>query len=170
MLGRTLLEILFCLSSILAYEFVNSQQPANSVWNVTCLTNYSKICPYFPPGSCARIVMDEIFTQTEIQNLHEIAKKGMANKTLGGPTILDINTGFVRDSSGLENLFVNENTIFSPSDFEIYGQIIRRLKSLVSSSFGFSVHFTTPTFITRLDGSTPWQPSGSFLFPLLSDL
>jgi hypothetical protein len=166
----------FCFNFLLASETVTRQQLADKIlWNVTCLADYSNICPQFLTDSiqqpCARIVMDDVFTKTEIEDLHQIAKKGMVNKTLGGPTILDINTGFVRDSNGVENLFLHENSIFSPTDFEIYGKIIHRLKSVVSSSFGFTVHFTTPTFITRLDGSTPWQPSGESLpRPSLSGL
>lgn len=155
-------------SPSLSYELITKQQHAHHIWNVSCLTNYSQICPLSTRSSlestsvaCARIILDDIFTDKDIQNLYEIVQKGMRNKTLGGPTILDINTGFIRDSNGVENLFTHENVIFSSSDFETYGQIIHRLKSVVSSSFGFEVHFTTPTFITRLDGSTPWQPSGS---------
>jgi hypothetical protein len=145
---------------IFGYETISSDQDASSIiWNVTCTAPYPSICPAFQ-GNCARVVMDNAFSLEDITNLHAIAQKGMMNHSLGGPTILDINTGFVRDSNGLENLFVQENSILSPQDFEVYGNIIRELKGLVSSSFGLSVQFTTPTFITRLDGSSSWQPSG----------
>ena len=78
----------------------------------------------------------------------------------GGPTILDINTGFIRTTHHLENLFLTENTIYSKEDFEIYGNIIRHLKNLVSITFNISNYFTTPTFITRLNGDPTWEPSG----------
>jgi hypothetical protein len=90
----------------------------------------------------------------------------MISKNLGGPTILDINTGFLRDSAGLQNLFVEDNDVFEPQDFEIYGRIINRLRSLVSSTFGQTVYFTAPTFITRLDGRPEWSPQGMFCFIL----
>ena len=82
---------------------------------------------------------------------------------LGGPTILDINTGYIRDSAGLDNLFVREQQLFTAEDFEHYGNIIRKLKSTVMETFKLSeLYFTAPTFITRLDGSSSWQPVGAF--------
>ncbi len=83
----------------------------------------------------------------------------------GGPTILDINTGYIRDSNGLDNLFNRDEQFFSAKDFENYGNIIKKLKNLVSSTFGLdenSVYFTAPTFITRLDGNSTWEPQGTF--------
>jgi hypothetical protein len=157
--GILLLGISLQTNAIFGYEKISYDENANSVWNVTCTAPYSQICPAFE-GKCGRIVLDDAFSSLDISNLHAIAQKGMINHSLGGPTILDINTGFVRDSDGLENLFVQENSVLSPQDFEVYGNIIRKLRSLVSSAFGLEVHFTTPTFITRLDGSPSWQPSG----------
>lgn len=158
---RSLLFLFLKLVS--GYQLVSTKHTANDLWNVTCLANYQEICPSFQ-NKCARIVVDGAFEDIDIQNLHKIAQKGMINKTSGGPTILDINTGFVRDSGGLENLFMKENSYFTSEEFEVYGSIIRKLKQLVSTSFGFPVHFTTPTFITRLDGSTSWEPKGHY-FP-----
>lgn len=153
------LKSLLSLVAISGYQLISRTSTVNTLWNVTCLSNYQDICPLFQKN-CARIVIDGAFEDVDVQNLHKIAQKGMINKTLGGPTILDINTGFVRDSGGLENLFMKENSYFTSEEFEIYGTIIRKLKHLVSTSFGFPVHFTTPTFITRLDGSSSWQPRG----------
>ena len=84
----------------------------------------------------------------------------MATRTnYGGPTILDINTGYIRDSLGLQNLFVNPNDIYSPDDFSAYGSIILKLKGYVQTTFGISnLYFTAPTFLTRLDGNQAWQP------------
>jgi hypothetical protein len=79
----------------------------------------------------------------------------------GGPTILDINTGFLRDTNGMQNLFMENSDIFSSEDFEHYGSIIKRLKALVETTFQTEVHFTAPTFITRLDGRSSWEPQGS---------
>ena len=48
---------------------------------------------------CARRVEDGLFTKTEIERLHRVAKKGMSHrKAVGGPTILDINTGTLTKS------------------------------------------------------------------------
>lgn len=81
--------------------------------------------------------------------------------TYGGPTILDINTGFIRDSNGVENLFTRDNDIYSSDDFNHYGRIIKKLKDIVSSTFKLDIdnlYFTAPTFITRLDGNSSWSP------------
>ena len=80
---------------------------------------------------------------------------------LGGPTILDINTGYIRDTIGLENLFSRSQSTYSSEDFSHYGAIIKKLKDLVVETFHISdLHFTAPTFITRLDGNSSWAPEG----------
>jgi hypothetical protein len=43
--------------------------------------------------------------------------------SIGGPTILDINTGYIRDSLGVENLFSKSNDIYSADDFATYARI-----------------------------------------------
>lgn len=61
---------------------------------------------------CGRAVMDNFVTPKEVIQLLEVAEIGMANRSmLGGPTIMDINTGFVRDSRGLVNIYQPEKRI-----------------------------------------------------------
>lgn len=115
------------------------------------------------PTSCSRHVMDGVFEEADITALHKIAEKGMSSRgpSLGGPTILDINTGFVRDTKGLENLFTRDeaNKIFTEDDFAHYGKIITKLRETVTTTMDIDeLYFTAPTFITRLDGDTDWQP------------
>jgi hypothetical protein len=115
------------------------------------------------PSSCSRHVMDGVFEESDIIALHEIAKKGMSSRgpSQGGPTILDINTGFVRDTKGLENLFTRDETdrIFTDDDFAHYGKIITKLRETVMTTMNIGeLYFTAPTFITRLDGDMDWQP------------
>lgn len=90
---------------------------------------------------------------------------GMDTRTNpGGPTILDINTGFIRDSNGLDNLFLMENSLYSSDEFDTYNKIIRHLHSLVKETFGVTdLYFTAPTFITRLDGREEWSPQGNYI-------
>ena len=94
--------------------------------------------------------------------LHEVAKKGMyTRENKGGPTILDINTGFIRDSLGLENLFSRNRgggDIYTSEDFESYSIVIQKLKAAVTEHFDArDLHFTSPTFITRIDATTSWS-------------
>jgi hypothetical protein len=117
--------------------------------------------PACAPSSCDRVILDDQFTADDVIALRRIAEKGMATRRDGGgPTILDLNTGYIRDSDGLENLFKSRQGLFSTEDFLVYGDIIRRLKALVESTFDTSVYFTAPTFITRLDGRADWEPRG----------
>jgi len=115
------------------------------------------------PHKGSRLVKDGLFSDDDIETLHRIASKGYATRGegVGGPTILDINTGFIRDSDGVENLFSREDDqkIFTSDDFAHYGRIINTLRSEVMKATGANdLHFTAPTFITRLDGRKSWEP------------
>ena len=56
-------------------------------------------------SSCQRVIEDGIFTDEEIGQLLAIAEKGMSMRnSKGGPTLLDINTGYLRDTEGRKNL------------------------------------------------------------------
>lgn len=86
--------------------------------------------------------------------------------SLGGPTILDINTGFIRDTAGLDNLFMQKNAIFTEDDFSHYGYIIKTLREHVMKTFELSeMYFTAPTFITRIDAETDstWTAKGKHI-------
>ena len=126
--------------------------------NVTCQTRLHK-------NNCARLVIDGLFEEADINSLLHVANKGMVIRpALGGPTILDLNTGFLRDTTGLVNLFTTEEFAgtFEQKDFDLYDRMIRRLKHYVGSSFGVNnIYFTAPTFITRLDGRGSWSPKSA---------
>jgi hypothetical protein len=116
-------------------------------------------------SACGRRVADGLFQDEDIANLARIVKKGMSQRSSdGGPTILDINTGFIRDTNGIENLFMRSESVYSDDDFAHYGEIIRRLKLAVTQTFNITeLYFTAPTFITRLDGRPGWEPAGNSL-------
>ena len=55
----------------------------------------------------------------------------------GGPAILDINTGYLRDSEGTINLFLQDyrkkkDKIFTAADFSHYNRIINKLKETIN--------------------------------------
>lgn len=113
-----------------------------------------------PPRSCGRQIIDGRFSLEDIDKLQQIVEKGMAQRTApGGPTILDVNTGFIRDTNGLENLFDKDNDIYSVEDFAHYGKVISLLRNSVIDVFSLTtpLHFTAPTFFTRIDARTPWE-------------
>lgn len=134
------------------------------IHNVTCLTPL-----IYHNGNCARVVVDDVFSQDDVLALRSLAEKGMSVRpSIGGPTILDLNTGYLRDTAGLVNLF-NDDTyagLIDQADFDLYGRMIEKLKLQVEETFGLPkdyIFFTAPTFITRLDGRDSWNPKGVLL-------
>ena len=130
------------------FVLIKVESDFNFMHNVSCLYEYTE-SPSCKPMACARSVVDGLFSSEDISNLLSIVKKGMSQRLdLGGPTILDINTGYIRDSAGIENLFLKENLIYNESDFHNYASIINRLKSYLENIFGISdLYFTAPTFM-----------------------
>jgi hypothetical protein len=98
---------------------------------------------------------------THVQEIAEKASKTRAD--IGGPQIIDINTGFIRDSNGLANLFgemEKGEAIYTEEDFLLYGGVITQLKETIEQLYGINeLYFTAPTFISRLDGRPEWDPS-----------
>lgn len=115
-----------------------------------------------PRNTCSRNIIDGIFSNADVEDLLMIAHKGMNRRIdVGGPTILDINTGYIRDSEGLDNLFNIPNDMFTPDDFSRYAKIIQKLKESVEHYFNIEdLYFTAPTFISRLDGRDTWKSKG----------
>ena len=66
----------------------------------TCRQEYynTNVSPQCVTEQCTRRVTDGLFSDDDMLTLHSIAEKGMSTRpALGGPTILDINTGITRD-------------------------------------------------------------------------
>ncbi len=150
-------------------------QSSNIIHNITCgpiersangeinfQSHFDNSEKCYSGKNCARIIRDDVFSINDIEYLHAIALKGMRlREETGGPTILDINTGYIRDINGLVNLFDRANDVYDEADFYHYGRIIFQLKKAVESSFGISeLYFTAPTFITRLNERIDWNVKG----------
>lgn len=81
----------------------------------------------YPIGDqCGRAVRDHFITPEEVLQLREIAEIGMANRSkLGGPTIMDVNTGYVKDGDGLVNIYQSSPSLppiprFTAEQFALY--------------------------------------------------
>ena len=136
--------------------------------HVTC--NSTSTCG---ERQCDRVVVDDFISETDIERLISIAERGMdaadADAAAGGPTIFDINSGYVMaPGARLENLYHKQQQAepprpyFTPDDYELYRSVIRRLKAEVEATFSrdSDLYFTAPTFITRLSGENPnWRPT-----------
>ena len=68
------------------------------LWNVTCVDEgYVPRVPTCHPSKCARRLIDNFVSEREVAILRGIVEKGMARAPAdGGPTILDVNSGYVR--------------------------------------------------------------------------
>ncbi|KAF1794166.1 Prolyl 4-hydroxylase, alpha subunit [Phytophthora cactorum] len=145
-------------------------------FNITCAPMKNSVL--FVPGChqenetmCGRALIDNFVTPEQVTQLREIAEIGMQNRSeLGGPTIMDINTGFVRDSEGLVNIYQPEQRIpnedkpgvkrFTKKQFSLYRGVVEKIRLAVMKEFGLEeLYFSAPTFMTRLIGNESWTPS-----------
>lgn len=75
---------------------------------------------------CGRAVKDNFVSPEEVVQLREIAETGMTNRSkLGGPTIMDVNTGYVKDGQGLVNIYQSDRNApptprFTAEQFDLY--------------------------------------------------
>ena len=131
---------------------------------VPCKT--TSVCGERP---CDRVVIDDWLPPAEIDALRDIAARGAAAADAaaasGGPTIVDINSGFVMaPGARLVNLYQakSKRKPFGGEDYELYRSVIRRLKAEVEAAFprASALYFTAPTFLTRLSGeNATWEAS-----------
>ena len=130
---------------------------------VPCAT--TSVCGERP---CDRVVIDDWLPPAEIDALRDIAVRGAAAAdaaaAAGGPTIVDINSGFVMaPGARLVNLYQTKSKKpFGGEDYELYRSVIRRLKAEVEAAFprASALYFTAPTFLTRLSGeNATWEAS-----------
>ena len=129
---------------------------------VPCKT--TSVCGARP---CDRVVIDNWLPPAEIDALRDIAARGAAaadaTAAAGGPTIVDINSGFVMaPGARLVNLYQSKRKPFGGEDYELYRSVIRRLKAEVEAAFprASALYFTAPTFLTRLSGeNATWEAS-----------
>eukprot|EP00811_Abedinium_folium_P034927 NODE_7766_length_1552_cov_4.470175.p1 GENE.NODE_7766_length_1552_cov_4.470175~~NODE_7766_length_1552_cov_4.470175.p1 ORF type:complete len:345 (+),score=88.80 NODE_7766_length_1552_cov_4.470175:111-1145(+) len=143
-------------------------------WPVKCSAQYAADeavlpgCTPEPGGACDRRVADGFLTPQEVAALIDIAERGMAlgharPLVAGGPTILDVNGGWVLHAGAeTPNMLLSSSrpSPFTPEDLVTYRNVTTRLKSIVMETFGLeTLFFTVPTFITREAASEVWKPT-----------
>lgn len=109
-------------------------------WPVPCSDHYTfddVIEPGCTPqegGSCGRMVLDDFLSKGEVATLVSIAERGMAmapqhGAAKGGPTIMDVNSGWVLGSGQTQPVSIYRNgPLFSAEDYGLYRRVIERLK------------------------------------------
>jgi hypothetical protein len=135
-------------------------------WSVNCATYEPYVEGCHPPKGaargCQRFAVHNFVSEEAVQRLISIAERGMQDASNdAGPTIFDVNSGYVRDTSRLFNIYDAGSVTFSKEDYQFYLETVERIKDYVQSQFGLSfLYFTAPTFITRIVGEDGWEPRG----------
>ena len=138
-------------------------------WPIQCSGQYAEEgksfqgCTPVQGGTCDRLVTDDFLTEKEVARLIKMAEVGMSRsitKKKLGPTIMDINSGWVLPpSSHQPSSIYSKGQLYSPEDYELYKDVTQRLKKSVEETFNVkNLYFTAPTFITREVGSMKWKP------------
>lgn len=119
---------------------------------------------------CGRYIQDGLFSEEEVDALKAMVRAGMARSRVeAGPTILDLNTGFMRDRV-LQNIYrpqrldgvVLPAVNYTDAQFQLYGSVYERIHARLRAVFGLAtLHFTAPTFVTRIRGAPDWQPASA---------
>jgi len=154
---------------------------------VPCNDGYDSLPETCRPDACKRIVVDGMVSDEDADSLRRLTNQAIAfvtkqagveltedwgeephpPKLLDGPTIVDINTGFVRHSRlGLRMLYKPHpkrprDPVFIPDAGarDVYRRVGEALESRLRDEFGLtSLHFTAPTFVARLQGADGWTP------------
>jgi len=140
-------------------------------WEVPCSQQYEEgdtgLIAGCHPERCGRAVFDNFISKAEVQQLREIVAAGMTYASneaqLGGPSIMDINSGFIKFPDGMANMYKPEDkkpkATFSAAQYELYRTVMERIRLQVAKEFQAGQLFlTAPTFVTREVGNSSWQP------------
>lgn len=110
------------------------------------------------------MIQDNFLTPREVERLIHMANIGMSKsnkKSTLGPTIMDINSGWVlAPGTHQPTSIYSTGQLYAKKDYALYKDVTSRLKRVVEQTFGVTeLFFTAPTFITREVGSSKWQPT-----------
>ena len=120
------------------------------------------------PTACARHLEDGFVTPREVDRLLAMLAPGFARSSAtAGPTILDVNSGYLRDSAtGVVNIYQRGRgkdaappVVFAADDLALYRSVFDRIRARIVDVFNLTtLFFTAPTFVTRIIGSPDWEP------------
>jgi len=158
--------MLSTLTALLLLPLIASDMPHSfplptSSKTIDCSSDYTSSSasnPTCTPSQCSRYIFDDFATPGDVKLLKSMAERaidaGRGDGGRPGPTIVDINSGYMRDDQGLVNMYEsNSGTLFSAEEYGFYRDTIERIRRTVGQAFGLPEEFpvfTAPTFITRL--------------------
>ena len=180
-MARTIIVPFFLLLhsiSLESYELKNQTA-------VPCSSHYENAPSYetnrcYPRGgNCRRILLSNFISRNQIEDLKKIADKGIDVVSSPGsvfhsvgPTIVDINSGYVRGPRATEPINMYEVVgkkggidaameLFTEEEISLYNSTLQSVRMLIEEKFGVSdVYFTGPTFITRIIGGDTLTEGG----------
>lgn len=130
------------------------------IHEVTCSKDYDKE-PFkdCKPKRCARVVMDNLVTESEARHLRGVAERGLAlGGGDGGASILDLHSGALSKGKSFINVYkVLESmseTVFTEDDFRVYRDVKSRIHQAIAKEFGVkpsALFLTKPTFFSRMN-------------------
>eukprot|EP00968_Pinguiococcus_pyrenoidosus_P002879 scaffold164_cov340-Pinguiococcus_pyrenoidosus.AAC.10 len=113
---------------------------------------------------CGRALIDDFITSEEAERLRDLADRALSRRgRVGGPAIVDLLSGFIRDSNGLGRINdgLQDLDSIESHEYGFYRGIIERIRLTVIKIFDLEeLFFTAPTFITRITASEQWEPQG----------
>mmetsp|Transcript_2600 Transcript_2600/g.4008 ORF Transcript_2600/g.4008 Transcript_2600/m.4008 type:complete len:230 (+) Transcript_2600:316-1005(+) len=102
------------------------------------------------------------FSDEEVDTLLNMVERGMAQSrsNLGGPTILDVNSGFMKDGEGVQIIYEGPNAVsFTTEEYAVYARMFDRIRERIMEINGMNIlYFTAPTFVARIVGNESWTP------------
>jgi hypothetical protein len=129
-----------------------------------------------PVGRCGRYVVDNFVSTSDVEHLLFMVRRGMQRSRIGtsdgGPAILDLNSGFLRDTA-LQNVYtplvsrrdgrqLAPSVNFTHAELALYKSVFDRIHARIREVFNLThLYFTAPTFVTRIRGKGGWQPASS---------
>jgi len=124
-------------------------------------------------------LLSNFISRNQIEDLKKIADKGIDVVSSPGsvfhsvgPTIVDINSGYVRGPRATEPINMYEVVgkkggidaameLFTEEEISLYNSTLQSVRMLIEEKFGVSdVYFTGPTFITRIIGGDTLTEGG----------
>ncbi len=78
-------------------------------YELPCSDHYSNFVPGCHSDMCRRTVIDDFVDEEVVGQLKKLAEKGLKRRAkTGGPAIVDLNGGYVRDGDGLVNIYTGK--------------------------------------------------------------
>ena len=158
------LVILLMMSSVHSYLVFNKTTVQCAGTNQQAIPGGNRCYPQDP--NCHRVIINNFISLDESASLIAVADRGIdavtnsetfATFQAQGPTIVDINSGFVRGPKAVRPLNMydgfDSSNLFTEAEIKLYNDTLRSVRSIIEIEFDAKgVYFTGPTFITKIIG------------------